>query len=169
MLPQHQALVAASGISELVARARGYRSVEKKSELKTRGFSDAQCRVPALLLPIYTVAGEIGTYQIRPDEPRIREGKPVKYETPPGTRMVVDVPPLVRSKLREPTYPLYITEGVRKADAAVSHGLTCIALLGVWNWRGTNEFGGKTALPDWEHIALNGRDIFICFDSDVMQ
>lgn len=41
-------------------------------------------------------------------------------------------------------------------------------MLGVWNWRGTNGHGGKVALPDWESIALNGRVIFIAFDSDVM-
>lgn len=43
-----------------------------------------------------------------------------------------------------------------------------VALLGVWNWRGTNEFGGKTALPEWESIALNDRQVYIVFDSDVM-
>ena len=43
----------------------------------------------------------------------------------------------------------------------------CIALLGVWNWRGTNDKGGKTALADWEAIALNDREVFICFDPDV--
>jgi putative DNA primase/helicase len=41
-------------------------------------------------------------------------------------------------------------------------------LLGVWNWRGTNEHGGKVALPDWESIALNDRVVYIAFDSDVM-
>ncbi|HSK83215.1 MAG TPA: hypothetical protein VK902_07380 [Rubrobacter sp.] len=36
------------------------------------------------------------------------------------------------------------------------------------NWRGANEKGGKVALPDWEHIALNGRKVYVAFDSDVM-
>ena len=32
-----------------------------------------------------------------------------------------------------------------------------------------NEHGGKTALPDWEQVALNdGRDVYAVFDSDVM-
>jgi uncharacterized protein DUF3854/uncharacterized protein DUF927 len=31
----------------------------------------------------------------------------------------------------------------------------------------TNNWGGKTALPDWESIALAGRDLYIVFDSDV--
>jgi predicted RNA-binding protein YlxR (DUF448 family) len=39
----------------------------------------------------------------------------------------------------------------------------------VWNWRGKNNSGGKIALPDWKYIALNGRSVYICFDSDVMR
>ena len=62
---------------------------------------------------------------------------------------------------------MFVTEGIPKGDAAVSIGLCCIALLGVWNWRGSSEAGGKTALADWESIALNGREVYLAFDSDV--
>jgi hypothetical protein len=117
---------------------------------------------------VWGVTGEIASYQIRPDQPRVVDGKALKYETPKGSRMVLDVPPSVRQWLGDPARPLFITEGARKADAGVSAGLCTIALLGVWNWRGTNDLGGKTALPDWEVIALSGRDVFIVFDSDVM-
>jgi hypothetical protein len=169
LLPQHQALIEASGIAPEVAAARGYRSVQKKTELRSLGFGDRQCRVPALVIPVWGVTGEIATYQIRPDEPCVGEdGKPRKYETPRGSRMVLDVPPLARPWVADPDVPLFITEGARKADAAVSKGLCCVAVLGVWNWRGTNDLGGKVALPDWEVIALNGRLVYVCFDSDVM-
>lgn len=169
LLPHHQQLISASSISPDVAKARGYRSVEKKSELKALGFRDVQCRVPALLLPVWGVHGEIINYQTRPDNPRIdKRDKIVKYETPADSRMSLDVPPAARPFLGKSDRPLFITEGIRKTDAAVSKGLCCIALLGVWNWRGTNRDGGKVALPDWEYIALNDREIYICFDSDVM-
>jgi hypothetical protein len=169
LLPQHEELIRASSISSEVARARGYWSAQRASEVRRLGFAATQALAPALVVPVWTVTGEIGTYQIRPDHPRIgSSGKPIKYETPGRSRMVIDVPPSIRQDMGNPAVPLFITEGVRKADAAVSAGLCCIALLGVWNWRGTNEFGGKTALPDWEHIALNGRRIYIVFDSDVM-
>jgi hypothetical protein len=81
--------------------------------------------------------------------------------------MVLDVPPAARAALGDPTIPLFVTEGVKKADAAVSKGLCCVALLGVWNWRGTNGQGGKTALPDWESVALETRMVYVVFDSDV--
>jgi hypothetical protein len=125
--------------------------------------------MPALLIPIWDARGETASYQIRPDTPRINErGKPVKYETPGGSRMVLDVPPRARIGLGDPSIPLFVTEGIRKADCAVSRGLCCVALLGVWNWRGSNEQGGKVALADWESLALNGRQVYIAFDSDAM-
>jgi len=169
LIPHHAALLAASTISAIVARTRAYRSVTTKAELLELGFSAPQARVPALLIPVWGVGGEISLYQARPDTPRIdRRGKVVKYETVAGARMVLDVHPMVRDQLADPAIPLWITEGVRKGDAAVSHGLCCIALLGVWNWRGTNTLGGKVVLPDWESIALNDRVAYIAFDSDVM-
>lgn len=168
LLAQHQALIEASGIAPEVAAARGYRSVERRAELERLGFGRQQQIVPTLLVPVWTVAGAIGTYQHRPDQPRVVNGKPRKYETPAGSAMVLDVPPLARPWLGDPARPLFVTEGSRKADAAVSRGLCCIALLGVWNWRGTNDLGGKTALADWEHVHLKGREIYVVFDSDVM-
>ena len=170
LLPQHQALLAPSAIVPAVAEARGYRSIETKADLERKGFSRAQRNVPGLLIPVYSIFGECATYQYRPDEPRVnKEGKIIKYETPTGSRLVLDVPPPARAWLGDPKRRLFVTEGARKADAAVSVGLCCVALLGVWSWRGTNEHGGKTALADWEGIALDGREVCIAFDSDAMQ
>ena len=157
-----------SGLSSEVIVARIYRTVTTKADLKSRGFSDSQLRVPTLLIPIYDVHGELALYQARPDEPRIKNGKPIKYETLAGGRMVLDAHPSIRHQLADPKVPLWITEGIKKGDSLVSHGCCTIALLGVWNWRGTNEHGGKTVLPDWEYIALNGRRVYLAFDSDVM-
>ncbi len=42
-----------------------------------------------------------------------------------------------------------------------------VALSGVWNWRGTNDMGGKTAVADWNDIALNDRRVILAFDGDV--
>jgi hypothetical protein len=157
-----------SGIASKVVEARGCRTVHKKAALETLGFGRAQRNVPGLLFPLHGPGGGIALYQFRPDEPRIKDGRPVKYETPGGSRMVLDVPPFAREKLGDPAVPLFITEGIKKGDALVSRGLCAIALIGVWNWRGTNESGGKTALPEWEYIALNDREVYIVFDSDVM-
>src|SRR5207302_2675304 len=168
LLLQHQELIDRSGIAPEVAQERGYRSVTTRAALRRLGFADSQCRVPALLIPVWGVAGEIVTYQARPDQPRVVAGKSLKYETPRGSRMALDVPRRARQWLGDPARPLFITEGARKADAAASADLCCVALLGVWNWRGTNDQGGKTPLADWENVALNGRDTYIAYDSDVV-
>jgi len=168
LLPHHAKLLTDSSIATDVAGERGYWSAETKAELSRLGFGRDQLRVPTLVMPIRDVHGEIATYLSRPDMPRITDGRPLKYEIPAGSRMVLDVPMRARKDLRDPGRPLWITEGARKADAALSIGLTCVSLVGVWCWRGTNERGGKTALTDWESIALNGREVYVVFDSDVM-
>ena len=168
LLPHHAAMITKSAITPEVAAARGYWSATKKSQLAALGFGRAQQNVPALVCPVHNVQGEIPLNQSRPDEPRSKGGKTVKYETPFGTTMAVDVPPSCRAALQNPKIDLFITEGVKKGDAAASQGLCCIALLGVWNFRGTNGNGGKTVLPDFESIALNDRRVFVAFDSDVM-
>jgi hypothetical protein len=159
-----------SSIAPEVVEVRGYRTVTKKVELKELGFSDAQRNVPGMLVPVWGVNGEIATYQYRPDRPRMKDGKPVKYETPPGTNMALDVHPRVRKMLGDPRVPLLITEGVKKGDALVSRGLCAVALMGVWNFRGKNRKGGLTSLVEWESIALNDdRPVSIIYDSDVMR
>lgn len=157
-----------SGISPEVIAARAYETVTTKTEMKRRGFTPAQQLTPALSFPVFDPTGTRRFYQARPDEPRINKGKPVKYEMPAGSSMTLDVHPNVNGRLKDPKVPLFITEGVKKGDALVSRDLCAVALIGVWNFRGTNEHGGKTALADWEHVALNGRDVYIVFDSDVM-
>lgn len=170
LLPHHADLIAASAIAPDVATERGYYSATVKARLLDLGFSALQARVPALVIPLHGTRGGIVGYQIRPDEPREdKRGKVVKYETPAKWRMRLDVHPRSRAALANPKVPLVVTEGARKGDAAVSNGLCVVALLGVWNWRGTNDDGGKVALPDWNDVALNGRKVYLAFDSDAWE
>src|SRR5215208_1418002 len=105
---QHRRRILQSSIAPDVALARGYRSIDVKAELRRLGFTDTQCRVAALLLPVWSVFGEIGNYQLRADEPRIdQRGKPVKYELPRGTQMLLDAHPTIREQLGDPSIPLW--------------------------------------------------------------
>ena len=175
LAPRHRKLLDNRAISEQVASERGCYTEPISPNLAALGFGPRQRR-PGFVIPLHSVRGTIGGYQLRPDEPRSVKGKIAKYETcqatapgQPGFAMMIDVPPKCRPTLGDPKIPLWVTEGVLKADAAASAGLCCIDLLGVWNWRGTNEQGGKTALADWELIALNGRLVYLAFDSDLLQ
>lgn len=167
-----KSLLKGSSIAQEVIDRRGYFTATKKSELQALGFPNSQATLtPALVIPCFScLTGEVETYQLRPDNPRVgkKDGKVLKYETRQGTKIIVDVHPFVREQVRDPQLPLFITEGVKKGDSLVSRKLTAISLLGVWNWRGTNEHGGKTALPEWDYVAIEDREIYLVFDSDVM-
>lgn len=178
LLDQHVQFLCDRAVSDDIARERGYRSALRKSELQALGFGRGQQLTPALIIPIHSVRGAVESYQIRPDAPRLNEkGKFRKYEMRAGGRMLLDAHPrLTRPRdgravplLADPGVPLFLTEGIPKGDAAVSIGLCCVALLGVWNWRGKNAAGGKVALADWESIPLSGRTVYVAFDSDVME
>lgn len=169
---KHRAMLQASAISDEVIDVRGYRTVTKPDDLDHLGFAPVQARTvseqaPGLLIPIHDVHGKTATHQIRPDVPRRIRDRPLKYECPEGSHLVLDVSPTVRDRISDPNALLWITEGTKKADAAASIGLCCLSLNGVWGWRGKNADTGVTALADWESIALKERKVYIAFDSDV--
>lgn len=167
LLPQHAEMLAASGLTDEVIQERGYRSATARAELLSLGFGARQAGVPVLLVPLHGVDGALVGYAARPDEPRVIDGRVLKYEEPKSSAKRLDIPPRCRQALGDPSAPLYVTEGAKKADALAARGACAVNISGVWAWRGTNEYGGKVALPEWDSIALNERLVRIAFDSDV--
>lgn len=175
--PEHyEELVIDSCITPAVASARGYRTLTgtgpDRDELSELGFLpyvwDKDERYPALLIPSHGADGTIRSYQLKPATPRMRrktdgELAPVKYETPKGSPLTVDVPDFTRALLPDLSVPLWITEGMKKVDSLVSQGIAAIGLTGVWNWR--SKMG---TLGDWEDIPLRGRPVVLCFDADAV-
>lgn len=157
-----------SGISEANIAARGYVTATKSAEVLAAGFGTTVAkRVPGLLVPTISASGDVVAYQYKPDRPRkdkASKGKFVKYETPKGSRVHLNVPPAAAADLSNTEVALWITEGAKKADAAVTAGLCCLSLQGVDSWR-----NGDGPLPEWEGIALSGREVFVAFDSDAMR
>jgi Domain of unknown function (DUF3854) len=173
LVPQHlEQLTQGAGIAPEVIADRGYRSIVSPdgcSQLKPYHFTRAQANLPDLLLPLWTTDGQNGLMIYRPDNPRIgKDGKPIKYEFPKGAGVRVDCPLRCQPSLVDPSIPAWVTEGQKKADAMASHGLCAMALLGVWNFKGRSPFGGTTFLADWDYVALEGRDIRIVYDSDLL-
>jgi hypothetical protein len=82
----HRELIERSAISAEVAAQRRYFTATTAAELGRLGFDTFQRIPPALVLPSWSVAGEIVNYQARPDRPRIdaKRGREVKYETVAG-------------------------------------------------------------------------------------
>jgi Domain of unknown function (DUF3854) len=140
-------------IAEAIIQSRGYCTLTHPDDLRDLGFSKVQARLaPVLAIPLWDVHGQQTGWQIRPDTPRLgRGGKVNKYENAQGSMLRLDVHPSMHSLLGDPSTPLWITEGVPKADALTSQGVCTMALRGVWGFKGTNEHGGKVILPDWQH------------------
>lgn len=154
-------LEAGSGISPEVIASRGYRNVTA-AELAALGYAPNQCR-DGLLIPLYTLAGMKGNTLLKPSAPRTDEGgKHLKYEAPAGSVPHLDIHPDAVHLLRNPQVPLYFTEGTKKADAAWSRSLPCVALTGVYHF-----LRHKLVVPDLDEIALQGRVVRVVFDSDV--
>lgn len=165
----HAAELDASEISPEIRDTRGYETLYGTDEDRARLREESipvwawreESAFPGLLIPMYRVTGERIGAQFKPGQPQPLGDKTVKYATPVATKPRLDVPPLVANSVRTVTTPLWITEGVKKADSLASKGLAVVALSGVYNWR--SRLG---TLGDWEDIPLKGRTVVICFDAD---
>jgi RecA-family ATPase len=178
LTPTHRTMLEKdSAIAPDVIAERGYRSLtsaEAATVLPTLRFSVVQSRLGSgLLFPLTLPDDPAPLYQFRPDHPRRDdEGKPIKYELPARTTQRLIVHPRAMAALRSGTTAVYVTEGAKKYDSLLSRGATPLGGIGVWSFtvprtraekkRGTP----KVLLPDWQSIALQGRQIIIVFDSD---
>ena len=130
---------------------------------------------PGLWLPGWDVDGRRTPGQWKPRNPvPDRNGRRMKYATAKGSSARLDVhprwtrdrgadDPALLPYIKDVAEPLWITEGIKKADSLTSRGVCTIALSGVYNWR--NSHG---TLGDWENVPLKGREVTICFDADAL-
>lgn len=183
--PHREELVTASAIDADVMRERGYTSVSRPSRNDSRPRErlcalgipswaiDEDRYFPGLLIPLWDASGRRVSHQWKP---RVavanRDGKYMKYASVKGRSAVLDVhprwtrdrgqdDPALVPYIRDIATPLFLTEGVKKADAMTSRGWCTVALSGVFNWRST-----LGTLGDWEDIPIKGRTVTIVFDAD---
>ena len=148
-----------SGISPEVAAERGYRTVRRRAELEE---FPAWQRKLGLYVPMRSPDGTTQSCQIRPNKPRSAK---LKYESPQGSRVIVDTHPRVLEEVCHGDGDLWIVEGAKKADALISRGEAAVALTGVWMAH-VPKSKPKRLLPCWDHVRLAGRRVFVAFDSD---
>ena len=114
--------------------------------------------------------------RIKPDKPRTIKGKLVKYESPIGQPNRAYFPLGIASALADPTAPLVITEGEKKACKATLEGIPTIGLVGVDCWSKKRDLDPKTKrkighrklLEELEAIHWRRRIVYIIFDSDAV-
>lgn len=181
LTPTHAQQLASSAIGDVIIALRGYRSIapgaaQEVRELTYGAYSKDLLRhvlhQGALAFPIYQLGDPTPyTWVLRPELPRSdKDGKPIKYEWPRNTPNVFDLLPSYSSAIGDPSIPIWLTEGAKKADALASAyggAIVPININGVWGWRGRNSKGGKAALPDMDLIAWEGRQVVIAPDGDI--
>lgn len=115
----------------------------------------------------------------KPDMPRhdAQRGKTIKYEhplkTPTRAFFLEDPrqPDFWAKHQTDPSQPILLVEGAKKAAALLSRGYAAIALPGVFNGRRVmrDEWGkvySESLIPELAHFAQPGRPVYFCFDYD---
>ena len=139
-----------------------------------KGFG-SKCPIPG---PAHTAAatrdGSVWGYQYRPDEPRVTKSSTyIKYETPKGPAQQHRHPGLQsRRRIGDPSVPLWVTEGSRKADSG-SLGRPGVRLAGAAcgaGGAGTPAAASSPCLPPHD-VALDEApaSVILAFDSDAVQ
>jgi hypothetical protein len=164
LLDSHHRQLKASSITDEVIAARGYRTIRHRSEVPDE-FANWQRRL-GLLVPTYSPDGKASGHQLRPNKPITRkDGRAPKYETPHGSRITLDVNPLMLEEVRHGDGDLWVTEGCKKVDSLASRGEPAVGFIGVWNMA-VPKTKGTVPLSCWQHVRLRGRRVIIVFDAD---
>lgn len=173
---QLEELVKGSAISlEVLARAGVYGEHDAKAAAKLLGRAARYWdgHLPVIVFP-YRLPFQRDPVRFRgkpsaPFEETKSDGsvKRAKYVEPKGSPVHLYFGPslLDGRALKDVSIPLWITEGEKKCLAAESHGLSCVAISGVTQW---NQKGTTNLHPDWAHLALEGREVFLGFDRDAL-
>ncbi len=90
------------------------------------------------------------------------QGHTIRYYQRAGSPPRLYIPAPARAALTDPTVPLLVTEGEKKALKANQEGLACLAVGGLWNWR-----AGGEPIPDLDRVDWCDRAALIVPDSDV--
>ena len=174
LLPHHLEHLQESGLSDDTIKRAAIYSVDSPWVATQLGFPHLTKNLPAIAFPLLLpnrngASPDPNQVRLRPDKPRLdNDLRPVKYETKKATANRLYVPDLADSALKDPATPLYFTEGEKKALKACQEGLPTIALAGVWSWL-TKQGEESQPLPDLDEINLKEREVFLVFDSDIVE
>jgi hypothetical protein len=177
---QHLDDLRKSGLRPETIQAAGFRTVqgaEVNGILNWRG--GAEVLGACLYVPyLNRDRTPIGFGRVKPDVPR-REPRPdgsvrqIKYEQPKDVGVRVYVPPMVWCLVDDPSRPLVVTEGEKKALAAAQLGFPCVGLGGVDCWSKTRACGEdgrpkgpRLLLDDWQALQLKDRTVFLAYDAE---
>lgn len=167
LLPHHVEHLRASGLSDETIASAQLRSVTDPAEAGAFLRWTGAGPVPAIALPNLGYDGAVNFTYLRPDVPRQKGDRVLKYETPVGQSPRPYFAPGAAALLADPRAPLVFTEGIKKALAVRQAGLAAVSAPGVSCW---HDVAAKRAGEGWRlhpevaAIALRGRRCEVVFD-----
>jgi hypothetical protein len=156
----------ASGLTDATIRVNGLYTEDdpdKLAAILNRARGSYPC-LGGLVIPYRDLQGTVNCFaRVRPHDPRVRGGQPIKYEQPVGKSPRAYFPVGSLAKLRDGTSPILISEGEKKVLALSQFKVAAVGIGGVWCWKkkGTDEL-----IDDLATITWRGRDVYIVFDWD---
>jgi putative DNA primase/helicase len=175
---RHLADLQSSGLSDEQIDRCGFKSLRASGDVRLAlGWSQYKGTLgDCLCIPFKDAEGKpTGYCRLKPDHPRKKDGKPVKYESPKGVPNRAYFPPDTLYSLHDATVPVIITEGEKKAAKADQEGFPCVGLIGVYGWQRKRHCdengkprGDRELIDDLASINWEGRPVFLCFDSDAV-
>src|SRR5215213_7701422 len=146
-----------SGIDPPVAAERGTFTASRGKDVpQDHGWLPKK---PGVVFPVHTLDGGI-FYRLRSDNP----GRLPSYMQPKGHPNRLDLHPRQHYRIKRPGGMRYVTEGEKKVDSGVSHGLLMVGQSGVFNGQRDK---GAALIDDWYELPLAGEEYAICYDSDI--
>ena len=150
--------------------ARGYCWVNSGKPIDGRfasvfGFPH---RAGGILIPLHPLLGG-EAFHLRDADPQLgKDGKALKFLTPSKQPNCLITSPLIdKTEFQQERADIVIVEGITRVDALAHYGIPALGITGVWNWRGRNPVGGKTAIADWEEVSIEGSNFLLAPDGDV--
>ena len=170
--------LAASGIPEDLAEEAGLFSTadpDRISILLNRDADSAEDMGECLMIPFRDVDGDwltrdtehgpVTYCRAKPQNPREKKGRTIKYESPIGCRQVPYLGPATARPeiLQDVKIPLLITEGEKKTLCLEALGYEVIGLTGVWGWKSRDS---EDLVEELNEVRWKKRLVWLIFDRD---
>lgn len=160
-----------SGLGPRDAAALRLEPLDEAQTKRLLGFDPPQA-VPSYRIPYLDPGGkDTGFFRLRLLGETSGDRKPLRYWQPPGTLPQLFFPRAegfdLAAALADPSEPLYLTEGEKKAKAGCAAGLLTVGVGGVWAWRSKRSQTVRLAIPDLDLVEWKDRHVLFVFDSDV--
>jgi hypothetical protein len=159
--PEHRAdLQKKSGLTDETITAANIHSIPPCDIQKIlgKGYAD---KVNSLLAFPYQQNG-FCRYKLFPPI-KDKDGHKIKYFQAPGSGVHLYYPPGIENDISDPSIPLSIVEGEKKALKGHQEGIVSTGIGGIWNFK---EKGSDELAPDFDSIPLSGRVVNLIPDGD---